>query len=104
MFDVIHQWIRLNELYKLMETFFSNFVFEFLAKKQTKKIQKNSEAWILINLQCVIYQWTRLNKLYKLMESFFANFEIIFRIGYNFFQIVVASWGGGGICAQQHAF
>ena len=33
-FDVIHQWICLNELYKLMQSFFSNFqfFFEFLAK------------------------------------------------------------------------
>ena len=33
MFDVIHQWIRLNELYKLMESFFqiSNLFLEFFA-------------------------------------------------------------------------
>ena len=29
---VIYQWIRLNELYKQMESFFSNF--EFLAENQ----------------------------------------------------------------------
>ena len=68
---VIYQWIRLNELYKLIEAFvkfqigFRNFGHE------PNYIQKNSEAWILIKLQCVIYQWNRLDKLYKLMESFF---------------------------------
>ena len=49
--------------------YINEFVYEFLAKKQ-KKNQKNSEAWILIKLQCVIYQWIHLNELYKLMASF----------------------------------
>ena len=36
-----------------------------------KNIQTNSEALILIKVQCVVYQWIRLDKLYKLMEDFF---------------------------------
>ena len=39
---------------------------------------------------------------------FFLNFEIIFRITVVFFFIIVALGlcmrGGGGICADQHAF
>ena len=70
----------LNELYKLMERFFRfqisfwNFVRKpKILAKNWKNFQKNSEAWILIKLQCVlnIYQWIRLNELYKLLESFF---------------------------------
>ena len=130
-----NQWIRLNELYKQMESFFqvSDFFFKILTENrkifkriagheywsncnvlnvsmdlsqgvlQLKKsfffqisfrnfwtitenfeqrakilnrnskmcIQKNSEAWTLIKLQCVVYQWICLNELYKLMKSFF---------------------------------
>ena len=72
MFDVIHQWIRLNELYKLMKSFFFpsfELVFEFVAKNQ-KNFKMDSEVWILIKVQCVIYQCIWLNKLYKLMERF----------------------------------
>ena len=55
------------------------------------------------------YQWIRLDKLYKLMEIYiFLNFGIIFRINYNFYEIIVALGlcmrGRGGICADQHAF
>ena len=46
--------------------------------KKSKNIETNSEAWVLIKVQCVIYQWIRLDKLYKLMESFFKNFEFVF--------------------------
>ena len=64
------QWICLNELYKLMKSFFkiSNF-WNFCQKLKNSK--KNSKEWILIKLQCVIYQWICLNNLYKLMKSFF---------------------------------
>ena len=57
---VVYQWIRLNELYKVMKRFFSNFklVFEILTEKfdwKPKNIQTNSEAWILIKVQCVTH-------------------------------------------------
>ena len=39
--------------------------------RKPKNIQTNSEAWILIKVQCVIYQWICLNELYKLRKSFF---------------------------------
>ena len=71
MFDVIHQWIRLNELYKLMENFFKFQISFGINGRKPKNIQTNSEAWILIKVQCVIYQWIRFDKFYKLMESFF---------------------------------
>ena len=35
--------------------------FRILGQKQPKIYQKNSDAWILIELQCVIYQLIRLN-------------------------------------------
>ena len=46
MFDVIHQWIHLNELYKLMERFFFKFriLFRTFGQKTKKKIQKDREA------------------------------------------------------------
>ena len=74
MFDVKHQRICLNELYKLMEIFFSNF--EFWAENQFF-FKKNNEEWILIKLQCVIYQCIRFNKLYKLIKVFKSVFEIL---------------------------
>ena len=60
-----HQWIGLDKLYKLMESFF----FQIIGWKP-KNIQTNSEAWILI-FQWVMYQCIRLDELYKLMESLF---------------------------------
>ena len=51
MFDVLHQWIRLNELYKLSESFlvFSNFefIFEFLAENRNffKRITRREYWW-----------------------------------------------------------
>ena len=39
--------------------------------QKSKNIQTNSDAWILIKVQCVVYQWIRLDKLYKLIDSFF---------------------------------
>ena len=65
------------------EKLFSNFelVFEILAENlkygtKTKNINKNSEALILIKLQCVSFDlWGKhLNELYKLMETFFFKF------------------------------
>ena len=56
---------------------FFKFVFELMAEK-SKNIETNSEAWVLIKVQCVIYQWIRLDKLYKLMERFFSNLEFVF--------------------------
>ena len=41
MFDVVHQWIRLNELYKLMD-FFPNFEFLGENRKILAKIEKYS--------------------------------------------------------------
>ena len=46
--------------------------------EKSKNIETNSEAWVLIKVQCVIYQWIRLDKLYKLMERFFSNLEFVF--------------------------
>ena len=74
MFNVKHQWIRLNELYKLVEIFYFfyfEFVFEFLAEnwKIFKQIARR-EYWWKCN-ELTIYQWIWLNKLYKPMESFF---------------------------------
>ena len=70
-FDVIHQWIRLNELYKLMESFFKFKICFRINGQKPKNIQTDSDAWIFIKEQCVIYQWIHFDKLYKLIVSFF---------------------------------
>ena len=74
----LHQWIRLNELYKLMKSIIkiSEFLFEILGKP--KIIKKNSEERILIKLQCVMHQWIRLDESYKQMKSFFFQSQISF--------------------------
>ena len=86
-----------------MESFFqiSNFW------PETEHFQKNKETWILIKLQCVMYQWIRFNELYKLMESSFKISESFFESVTNFKNnsgIGLMQVGGGGICAEQHAF
>ena len=75
---IILQWIRVNELYKLMESFFQ-IRFRIIGQKP-KNIKTNSEAWISIKVQCVIYQWIRHDKFYKQMEYFFSNFEFVFEL------------------------
>ena len=60
---------------------FSKFRIPFcIFGRKPKNIQKISEAWILIKLQCGICQWIHLNKFHKLMESFFSNFEFVFEL------------------------
>ena len=63
--------------------------------------QTNSNAWILIKMQCVIYQWICLDKLYKLIGSLFSNFGIIFRINYNFLNFLHA-WRWRHFCWSAH--
>ena len=64
----IYQWICLDKLYKVMESFFlQNSDFFRIFGWKPKNIRTNNEAWILINFQCVIYQWICLDKLYKLI-------------------------------------
>ena len=63
---VIYQWIRLNELYKLMESFFQISI--SFPSYWPKNIQI---AWIFIEVQCVRYKWIWLDKLYRLMDFFF---------------------------------
>ena len=83
------------------------FFFFLIIDRKPKNIQANSEAWILVKLQCVIHQWIRLDELYNLIESFIQISESFFKLT-NFFEIIVelglCMRGGGGICADQHAF
>ena len=84
----IHQWIRLNELYKLIESFFpilnsfsncwprTQKIFILINGLKPKIIQTNSEVKILLKFNCAIYQWIRVDKLYKLMESFLKISEL----------------------------
>ena len=61
--------IRLNELYKLMESFFQILnSFQNFGQK-SKNIQTIREAWILIKVQCIIYQWIWLDKLYEVWTN-----------------------------------
>ena len=77
-----HQWICLNELYKLMKSSFQS-CYRIIGRKQ-KNIQTNSEAGILIKVLCIIHQWIRLYKLNKIMESSFQISESFFKL--NFFE------------------
>ena len=102
-FHVIHEWICLNKLYKLMKNLF-RIRFKILAEnwkifknfdRKQKNIQKNTEAWILIKLQCVKYQWICLNELYKLMKSFFEtsnSFSISWPKNENYIQSNNVAW------------
>ena len=54
------------------------FVSEILAENR-KNIRTNSEAGILIKVQCFMYQWILLDKFYKLMEVF-SYFEFVLEI------------------------
>ena len=73
-----------------------------------KNIQKSTEAWILIKLQCVTYQWIHLNEIYKLMENYFFQllesfFELV-TIFQNNSGVVFMQVRWEGICAELHAF
>ena len=58
-----------------------------------KNFPQNSEALILIKLQCVIWQWIRLNEFYKLMKSFFhSNFKLVFEKTENIQMNREAKW------------
>ena len=61
-----------------------------MAWPKTENIQKNSEAWILIKVQCVIHQWIRFDKLYKPLESFF-------QISKSFLQLVTILLDNSGV-------
>ena len=77
---VIYQWIRLNELYKLMESFFRiRFPYLFWPKAEnfSNEFVTNSNTLFLSHMFDVVHQWIRLNELYKLM-FFFSNFEFVF--------------------------
>ena len=83
----IHQWIRLDELYKVMESFFQ-IRFRIIGRKP-KNGQTNRVGNIDQSAMCYIsnYQWISLDKLYKLIKSFFFPFsESFFELYiYNFF-------------------
>ena len=64
--DLSQRVLQINE--KIFSNF--EFVFKLAIDQNRKNIQTNSEAWMLIKVQCVIYQWIRLDKLYKPMGSF----------------------------------
>ena len=74
MFDVIYQWIHLNELYKLMESFLSNF--EFLAENVNflKRIARR-EYWANCNV---------LNIMDFSQRALQTNVKLIFQISNNF--------------------
>ena len=102
MLNVVHQWIRLNKIYKKMGKLLFKFQIRFLINgRKLNNIQTNSEARILLQFHSVIYQWIRLNKLYKLMESFLQNSESFFELTTVFWNnsgagFMKAKWGGGG--------
>ena len=85
-----NQWIRINELYKQMESFFriSNSFSNYWPK--TEKYSNQLDIESLIKVQYIVYQYIQFNKLYKLMEKFSKILE-------SFFELVT-------ICVELHAF
>ena len=73
------------------------------------KTEKYSKELRGVNIDQIemCYKWIRLNELYKLMESCFQISESFFD-SVTIIKIIVAfglcKRGGGGICAEQHAF
>ena len=68
---VVYQWISLNELYKLMKSFFKFKIIFWNFGRKLKNIWMNREVWILMKVKCIMYQWIWLDKLYKLTWTFF---------------------------------
>ena len=76
--------------------------------------EPSTPSWgeiLMSSNECNIHQWIRLDKLYKLEERFFFFFKFwnhFLNKLKKFFKIIVAldlcMQGGGGICAEQHAF
>ena len=75
----LNQWIRLNELYKLMESFFTNLksVFELLAGTE-----KYSNKWQGGNIDLSAMCYTSMDLTRQALQTdgkiFFSNFRIIF--------------------------
>ena len=78
----IYQWIRLNEMYKLMESFFRiRFRYLFCPKAEnfSNEFVTNSNTLFLSHMfDVVATSMNCLNELYKLMEIF-SNFEFVFK-------------------------
>ena len=95
-FDVIHQWICLDELYKLLESFFSNkfkLVFELLTEDQKLYIFRSSannsakSKGVNIDQSAMCYISMDLSQqALQTNGKRFSNFGIIFWINYNFFK------------------
>ena len=71
-------WFVLTSSTNLLKAYFK-FVFRIIGRKP-ENIQTNSEARILIKVQCILYQWICLDMLYKLTESFFQISESFFEL------------------------
>ena len=65
---------------KKLEPFFKLQIRFRIDGRKPNIIQTNSEAWILLKVQCVLYQLIGFDTLYKLIGSFFFNFVIIFEL------------------------
>ena len=77
MFDVIHQCIRLNEFYKLIESFFE-FVFGFLAKNRIFSKQKRD---VNINQIAICYiSMDSCQRALQTNEKLFWNSKLVFVI------------------------
>ena len=105
---VIHQWVRLNELYKLMECFFFEFQISFRNfGRKLKNIQKNRrrEYWQIAMCYTSIDSsqpalQTNEKFFFQISESFFDRATFFLnnsRVGFS-------KRGGGVICADLDAF
>ena len=111
MIDVIHQWIRLNELNKLMGSFFFNFKFVFELMSENRIIFKRIARrgyWSKSNVLCInglVLTSSRIK--WKAFFKFRIIFRIIGRKPKNIQRITrlgSCKLGGGGICADLHVF
>ena len=72
-----YQWIRVNELYKLMKNFFQ------IGFRNFGRKPKNIQTGVNIDQIAICYiSWIWLDKVHKLMESFY------FQISESFFELV----------------
>ena len=80
-FDVLHHWILLNGLYKLMESFFQIRFWIFARKLKNIQTNKRHEYWSK-EMYYISMDLTR--QALQTNVKLFSNFGIIFQISYNF--------------------
>ena len=78
----MHHWIRLDELYKAMESFFKFWLIFQIIGRKPKNIQTNSEG---VNIDQISIFYISVDSSRQALQTNgkLSNFVIIFRINYN---------------------